>query len=321
MKIIFGILLFHSLTAFSIAEGDGYTPASSEKGVSVERVSFTYGKRTVPLKVYLPATQKPAPVILLSHGLGGSREVGAYLGNHWAGSGYCVVAMQHIGSDESLWKNTPILGRKKRIAKGANVQTFQDRMNDVPATLDQLEKWNVLAGHFLKGRMDLTKVGMSGHSYGAITTQAVSGQRFGVVGARYLDPRIDAAFAMSPSSPKVGEAEVAFADFKLPALLMTGTNDSSLIGRDSPESRLAVYSAMPKGDKYQLVLDGADHGAFSDHASAKKLKQNLKHHSVIQALSLSFWDAYLLGNKDAVKWMQGKGAKGVLEKGDRWDHK
>lgn len=44
-------------------------------------------ERTVPVKVYLPETEKPLPVILFSHGLGGSRKASPYLGNHWAEAG------------------------------------------------------------------------------------------------------------------------------------------------------------------------------------------------------------------------------------------
>ena len=33
-----------------------------------------------------------------------------------------------------------------------------------------------MGDHALAGRLDLSKVGMSGHSFGAVTTQAISGQ-------------------------------------------------------------------------------------------------------------------------------------------------
>lgn len=76
----------------------------------VRIASLTYGvqdakrARTIPLRVYLPESRKPAPVILFSHGLGGSRDNNPYLGNHWAKRGYAVVFVQHPGSDEGVWK-------------------------------------------------------------------------------------------------------------------------------------------------------------------------------------------------------------------------
>jgi hypothetical protein len=32
------------------------------------------------------------------------------------------------------------------------------------------------------------------------------------------------------------------------------------------ESRLSVFPALPPGGKYELVLGGAEHSAFTDHA-------------------------------------------------------
>ncbi|MBT8043888.1 MAG: hypothetical protein KJO79_02960, partial [Verrucomicrobiae bacterium] len=58
-----------------------YNPSLAAGKVETHLLDMHYKGRKVPLKLYLPA-QKNAPVILLSHGLGGSREVGAYLGNH-----------------------------------------------------------------------------------------------------------------------------------------------------------------------------------------------------------------------------------------------
>jgi predicted dienelactone hydrolase len=60
--------------------------------------------RKVPVKVYLPATKLPQAVVIFSHGLGGSRENSAYLGEHWAAHGYVAVFVQHAGSDEAVWK-------------------------------------------------------------------------------------------------------------------------------------------------------------------------------------------------------------------------
>ncbi len=54
-------------------------------------VKDTSRDRVIPIRVYFPPSEKPAPVILFSHGLGGSRDNNPYLGNHWAACGYFVV--------------------------------------------------------------------------------------------------------------------------------------------------------------------------------------------------------------------------------------
>ena len=58
-------------------------------------------ERDVPVKLYLPTEAEGRwPIVLFSHGLGGSREAAAYLGRHWAGHGYATVFLQHPGSDQ-----------------------------------------------------------------------------------------------------------------------------------------------------------------------------------------------------------------------------
>lgn len=113
-------------------------------------------------------------------------------------------------------------------------------------------------------RQILQSVGMSGYSFGAVITQWLSGQQSTRGGSIFTDTRIDAAVVMSPSSPSSGTPQAAFGKVALPWLLITGTKDTAPIGNANMESRLAVFSALPPGDKYELVLHGAKHSAFSD---------------------------------------------------------
>src|ERR1700690_3812624 len=119
-------------------------------------------RRDVPLRVYLPTSAAPAPVVLFSHGLGGSREGSVFLGEHWAARGYVAVFLQHPGSDESVLKNVPMRGWMRALKKAASLENFLLRVQDVPAVLNQLEAWNVDSTNQLAGRLDLKKVGMSG---------------------------------------------------------------------------------------------------------------------------------------------------------------
>jgi len=57
----------------------------------------TIHSRDLPLRVYLPATPGPAPIVLFSHGLGGNRNGGAFLGKHWSARGYVAVFLRHPG--------------------------------------------------------------------------------------------------------------------------------------------------------------------------------------------------------------------------------
>src|SRR5258707_10098571 len=50
--------------------------------------------REIPLRIYLPVAKSPAPVVLFSHGLGGTNRGSAFLGKHWAARGSVPVFMQ-----------------------------------------------------------------------------------------------------------------------------------------------------------------------------------------------------------------------------------
>ena len=109
----------------------------------------------------------------------------------------------------------------------------------------------------------------------------------------------------APASPPLGDVNKAFANVPLPWLLMTGTKDianigGSPIGAADIEARYAVYPRSPTGNKYELVLDGAEHSVFTDRAlPGESGQRNPKHHPIILALSTAFWDAYLRGDAAA----------------------
>lgn len=304
------------------AAASGYDPLSARHDFRSFESSARYpgGERVLPLLIYLPETDAQVPVLLFSHGLGGSRTGSAYLGRHWAARGYAAVFVQHPGSDDSVWRDAPPAQREAAMMRAASPENFLHRVHDIPVVLDALSRWNAERGQTLFGQLDLTRVGMSGHSFGAVTTQAVSGQ--GVAGTTpYADVRIKAAIAFSPSPPRRGDAETAFSGVTIPWMLMTGTRDAAAIGGVTPAMRLQVYPALPAGGKYELVLDGAAHSAFTGRETRGAEARNPNHHRAILALSTAFWDTWLKGDDAARRWLDGSGPRSVLDSGDRWQHK
>lgn len=312
------VLLFAVTNALS---AESYDPLRVKPGDVVSRTfeaADAKRQRALPVRVYLPESPQPAPVILFSHGLGGSRDNNPYLGNHWAKRGYAVVFIQHPGSDESVWKEAPPLRRMGAMKKAASLENFLRRAEDIPVVLDQLAVWNARENHPLKGRLDLGHVGMSGHSFGAHTTQAVAGQSFPGVKASYREPRIDAALMMSPSPPALGDPAAAFGSIRIPCLLMTGTKDDSPIGNQSPEDRLKVYPFLAAAPAWQVVFDGATHMDFGQRTGGLKAAADPRYHRAILAVSTAFWDAHLKGDAAAKTWLNGKGAKSALSGADSW---
>lgn len=303
-----------------------YDPLAVKEGGSIVDTEFSYGddKRVVPLRFYLPKSRQKAPVILYSHGLGGSRDAGTYLGKHWSGRGYVVVTMQHAGSDRAVIDNVPFRKMLETLKKAANGQSAQARYRDVAATINHLQTLNQPGAKYAE-RFDLLKIGMSGHSFGAVTTQAVCGQKFGPLGQKFTDKRITAAVAFSPSPPTIGRAADAFGSVTIPWMLMTGTKDQSIVARTTPEQRREVFQCLPKsGHAYELVLKDAAHEAFGDERSTRlrsRSKRNPNHHKAIKAVSTSFWDTFLKKDASAKAWLNGAAVKNTLEAADTWKTK
>jgi predicted dienelactone hydrolase len=317
---------FASLGAVLLFASDGdaaYDPLAVDANFRVQPLELAVRDakrdRDIPVRVYLPQSAQPAPVALFSHGLGGSRNGNQFLGQHWAARGYVAVFMQHPGSDDSVWKGQAPTDRVGALKEAASRENFMLRTVDVSAVLDQLEVWNTENKPPLRGRMDLRKVGMSGHSFGALTTQAVSGESFPLIGNRLTDSRIKAAISFSPSSPTHGSAENAFGAIRIPWLLMTGTKDTAPLGHADMKSRLAVYPALHGAPKYEVVLNDAEHSAFTDRAlPGDNAPRNPNHHRVMLALTTAFWDAYLRDDAAAVAWLNGAGPRSIMEAADRW---
>jgi hypothetical protein len=124
---------------------------------------------------------------------------------------------------------------------------------------------------------------------------------------------------MSPSSPRIGSAPTAFGSVNIPWMVMTGTKDTAPIGQTDLKSRLAVYPALHGAPKYEVVLNNAEHSAFTDRAlPGDREPRNPNHHRIVLALSTAFWDAYLRESKEALTWLNGSGPRSVMEPADQW---
>jgi hypothetical protein len=101
-------------------------------------------------------------------------------------------------------------------------------------------------------------------------------------------------------------------EVKIPWLLLTGTRDGSPIARVDATSRLVVFPALPPGGKYELVLDGAEHSAFTERSLPGETgRRNPNHHRAILAVTTAFWDAHLRADPAAREWLDGAGVRGV----------
>ena len=107
-QIALALLLSLSCLAISNGQQTGGATTTDLEPLDSDR------NREVPVKIYLTPSNEPQPVVLFSHGLGGSRNASPYLGNHWAENGYIAVFVQHKGSDSSIRNGTGPGQRWKR---------------------------------------------------------------------------------------------------------------------------------------------------------------------------------------------------------------
>jgi predicted dienelactone hydrolase len=183
------------------------------------------------------------------------------------------------------------------------------------------------AGDPVLARADLSRVGMSGHSFGSVTTLALVGQRLVRAGAGeplLIEPRIRAAIAFSPNArQRAGDPATQFGSVRLPVLMLTGTRDGDVMGDGTtPEARTKPFEHMPPPGKYLAVFEGGDHMVFGGHEMRRTVTARDRDiQSDVKALTLSFWNAHLRDDRDALAWLQEGGARSILSKDDRYESK
>lgn len=314
------------LSQIGFAAADDEAPASRPAVSIVDETWHDSARdRDVPVRLYLPAKQnKPAPTIVVSHGLGDTRLAMSYACEPWAADGFVVVTLQHIGSDDSVWKTVKPSERFGAILKAASNEQFLLRCGDVKFALDELTRHTAMNGS-LKDRIDVDRIGLAGHSFGALTVQALIGQHYPSDRARETplkDDRVKAAIVMSPGIEGVVDAATAFNDITVPVFHFTGTVDVVTGLGTTPASRRRVpYDRSVASDRYLLIFDRGDHMVFSGHRPAGANDTRYDHiQAAVARTSTEFWEATLRGNADARERIMDRKANG-LDEADRIEHR
>ena len=305
----------------SSATSPAYSPERPLRKVATlyQRWHDPARNRDVPVKIYYPAkATAPCPLIIFSHGLGGNREGYSYLGEHWAGCGYISVHLQHIGSDDSVWRGAGLDGFAQLKRAASDPQSAIDRAGDVTFAIDRMlslsHQTDEAGFNPLRGLVNEKEIGVAGHSFGAWTTLAVVGEK-NPAGRRFTDSRIKAAIAMS--APVPGGAEKAkgrFAVIAVPVFHMTGTRDDSPIGETKAADRRIPFDQSTAPGSCLLILDGGDHMTFSGHIFAGFRQEDARFQALILAGSTAFWDATLRGNHASQVWLYNGGFSAMLGK-------
>ncbi len=254
--------------------------------------------RNIGMKIYHPlGLGGPLPVVLFSHGLGGSQWGYAYLGRYLAAHGYISIHCTHPGSDWLLWDGKGIAMAMANLRKAqGDPAIWRERPRDLRFILDQFAVLEQQAPA-IAGRLDTSRIAVAGHSLGAYTALALGGLRptlpEGPVDL--ADPRPRAFVVMSPQGSGGFQQPGAWAAITRPVLLLSGTEDEQpMAGSDHGLAwRMEAWNGIPEGVKSMLILDGATHMAFAGGGMGEQ-PDATKMTAVCQAMT-AFLDARLAG--------------------------
>jgi dienelactone hydrolase len=197
------------------------------------------------------------PVVLFSHASGAHRRQSTHFCTHLASHGYVVASLDHIGNtfmDTMDFSSTPPVFVPVSLA--IMKQLAADRPVDMSVLLDEL-----LAGRLgiAAGRLDLQRVGMTGHSFGGWTTLVTTAR----------DSRIVAALPLAPSGGRTPETnpindvladEPALDDGRpVPTLMLVAERDAVL----PVENMRGLFERLSQ-PKRLLILHNAGHFFFGD---------------------------------------------------------
>ena len=253
--------------------------------------SITLERRAFPVDLYLPDRESPAPIVVISHGLGSNRYSYQYLAEHLAGHGFAVIVPEHQGSNAERIQAL-LTGRADQVAESAE---FINRTQDIQLILDNLTQ-QAQTNPELIGRLDFERIGVIGQSFGGYTALALGGATLNFdhlasvcpsieeietgrdrslnlslllqcraldLAATQTDPlplslkdeRIDAIIAINPIGSAIFGPD-GIDDIEIPVMMMTGSADIV-----APILREQVYpfSWLQTLEKFLVTMHGGTH--------------------------------------------------------------
>jgi alpha-beta hydrolase superfamily lysophospholipase len=185
------------------------------------------------------------PVVLFAHGYGSYPEQSSFLTEHLATWGFVVAAPDEQATDLSS------------VLTGAPVPGAVSAGTALNATLSFLSTQDKTSGARFDHALDLTKMGVVGHSLGGGAAITLAG-----------NPMIKTYAALAPAPGTAPTTHV-------PGLVMYGSSDTIV----PPSSVQTSYAALPT-PKRLIVIKSAGHNVFDDictiHSGSKSLVGILK---------------------------------------------
>lgn len=304
----------------ALEQGPAPPQASNYKSVAgpfdadeADDVVLHDGKRNKDLrvKVTYPKADGKFPVIVFSHGYGGSKNTYATLTRYWAERGYVTLQPTH---DDSMaqrredGERVGILGGLQRMREDlGDPAAWENRTRDISFVIDsfaQIEK--DVPG--VAGKLDAGRIGVGGHSFGALTTELIGGVTATLPDqskpVNYADHRVRALLVLSGAGPgRGGIDDRSFDHLTLPMMVMTGSHDFGMSGQN-PLWRKKPYDLAHGDDRYFIMIEGAGHMTFTGMPAKDGLEPMILY-ATVKVASVAFWDAYLKDSDSARGYLAG----------------
>ncbi|MEB3357134.1 MAG: alpha/beta hydrolase [Synechococcales bacterium] len=238
--------------------------------------------------LYLPDRDTPAPVIVISHGLGSDRTSYAYLARHLASYGFVVALPEHPGSNAE-YIQALFAGAAEQVADPSE---FVDRAQDISSVLDDLTR-RAAEDAALAQRLDVNQAGVVGQSFGGYTALAIAGATIEVQRLQTVcdqeeegpisslnvslllqcravelfpqeaetaqislrDERVKAIIAINPIGSTVFGRE-GFSAIDIPIMIITGSAD---VVAPPLSEQILPFTWLTAEDKYLLLMRGGTH--------------------------------------------------------------
>jgi dienelactone hydrolase len=260
-----------------------------------------------------PVAAGSFPVLLFSPAWGGRRTQNTYLTEDLASHGYVVAAMDHPGnSGPTLYEDghvdQPATGDAMNFATlsleeidAAGAKEMARETADEVGVLDKLSAMNQESASPFYQRLDLTRVGALGHSFG------------GAVGAEAAieDERIKSALDLDGSlfgrMQKEGlQKPFMFIEQDLPVYQDPAKRSAADLINDALNA--SDLEAMRKFGAYRVFLHGSTHESFTDHSLRSPLASlsgagkipKYREYEILRAYTLAFFDKTLRGGDPAL---------------------
>ena len=216
-------------------------------GPAQERLAVTRADGAkVAILDFRPEGADCPPLLILSHGAGGTEQALAWLARDAMHAGFRAITMAHAESGRAQLRK--VLRSPDRRA--ALVALVTDRQANAARMRDLDAVWSYATRACRPGFAAL-----AGHSMGAQTAMIEAGAKstLGVTGKN----RFDAYAALSPQGEGSRFRRGAWAGIGKPVLMVTGTRDAGLDG--GLENRVTAFEGLSAGHKWLAVIEGATH--------------------------------------------------------------